>query len=59
MLQGAKNPEETLNQMMQSNPQIKQALDYVNANGGNAKDVFYKLAKEKGVNPDDILNQLK
>lgn len=59
MLQGAKNPEATLNQMMQSNPQIKQALDYVNANGGNAKDVFYKLAKEKGVNPDDILNQLK
>ena len=59
MLQGAKNPEAALNQMMQSNPQIKQALDYVNANGGNAKDVFYKLAKEKGVNPDDILNQLK
>ena len=59
MVQGAKNPQAMLNQMMQNNPQIKQAMDYINSNGGNAKDAFYKLAKEKGVNPDEIINQLK
>lgn len=47
------------NQMAQQNPQLKQVMDYVNANGGDAKQAFYKLAQEKGVNPDDILAQLK
>ena len=45
--------------LMQSNPNLKQAMDYVNANGGNPKDAFYKLAKEKGVDADAILNSLK
>ena len=45
--------------LMQSNPAMKQAIDYVNANGGNAKDAFYKLAKEKGIDPESILNSLK
>jgi len=48
-----------LNQMMGQNPQIKQVMDYVNANGGDPKAAFYKMAQEKGVNPDDILSQLK
>jgi hypothetical protein len=45
--------------MAQSNPAMKQAIDYVCANGGDPKDAFYKLAKEKGVDPDAILNSLK
>ena len=48
-----------LQQMMSQNPQMKQAVDYVNANGGNAKAAFYKLAEQKGVNPDEILQMLK
>lgn len=47
------------NQMIGQNPQIKQVVDYVNANGGDPQKAFYKLAEEKGVNPDDILNQLR
>lgn len=45
--------------LMQNNPGMKQALDYVNANGGNPKEAFYKLAQEKGVDPQAILNSLK
>jgi len=45
--------------MAQNNPGLKQALDYVNANGGNPEEAFYKLAKEKGVDPQAILNSLK
>lgn len=48
-----------LQQLVQSNPNMKQAIDYVNANGGNPKDAFYKLAQERGINPDSILNSLK
>ena len=58
-VQMARNPQMAINQMAQSNPQMKQAIDYVNANGGNAKDAFYKLAQEKGVDPNSILNQLR
>lgn len=53
------NPQMLLQNMMSNNPQMKQVMDYVNANGGNAKEAFYKLAKERGVNPDDIINMLK
>ena len=44
-----------INQAIRNNPQLKQAIDYVNANGGNPKEAFYKLAKEKGVNPEEFL----
>lgn len=48
-----------MNQIMANNPQYKQVMDYVKANGGDAKAAFYKMAEEKGVNPEDILNQLR
>lgn len=58
-VQMAGNPQMMLSQMMGQNPQIKQVMDYVNANGGDPQKAFYKLAQERGVNPDDILNQLR
>lgn len=58
LIKSSRNPQVVLNQMVMSNPQLKQAMDYVQNNGGDAKKAFYTLAKEKGVNPDDILKQL-
>lgn len=46
------------NQFMQANPQFQQVTQFVNQNGGNPKEVFYQLAKQKGVDPSSILNQL-
>ena len=49
-----------LNQkLINSNPQVQQALEYVRQNGGDPKEAFYKLARESGINPEDILNQIK
>lgn len=48
-----------LNQMMSQNPQIKQVMDFVNENGGDPKQAFYKKAQEMGINPDDVLSQLR
>ena len=48
-------------QMMQSSPQFKQlqeVVKFVNQNGGDPEKLFYKLADEQGVNPQDILNEL-
>lgn len=59
MLRSAGNPQMMLQQMTAQNPQFKQAVDYVNANGGDAKTACYKLAKEKGINPDEILQMLR
>ena len=53
------NPQMMLNQMLGSNPTYKQVIEYVNANGGDAESAFYKMAKEKGVDPNEILNQLR
>ena len=58
-VQMSQNPQMAIQNIMQNNPNMKQAIDYINANGGNPKDAFYKLAKERGINPDTILDSLK
>ena len=45
--------------MANSNPQVANVLKEVQANGGNAKDLFYRKAKEMGVDPNSILNNLR
>ena len=39
--------------------QIRQAMDYVRANGGDARTAFYRLAQQKGVDPESILRGLR
>lgn len=55
MLKGLVNPQSAIQQM----PQYKEVMDYINANGGDAKTAFYKRASEMGVDPNEILKQLK
>ena len=57
MLNAAQNPQAALNMLAQKNPQMAQVMNLVG--GRNPQEVFYELCKQKGVNPDDILNQLK
>lgn len=49
------NPQMMLQQM----PQYKQVMDYVNANGGDAKSAFYTKAKEMGIDPDQIVQAMR
>lgn len=44
---------------MKNTPAMKKVNDYISQNGGDPQAAFYKLANEMGVNPQDILNQLK
>jgi len=57
MLSTSSNPQALLNDMAKSNPNLAWVMQM--CNGGNPKDIFYAMCKDKGVNPDDILNQLK
>ena len=49
------NPQAMLQQM----PQYRQVMDYVERNGGDAQRAFYQKAQELGVNPEDVLSQLR
>lgn len=48
----AKNPQS----MIANNPQLQSILAMYN---GDAKTAFYELCKQKGIDPERILSQLK
>lgn len=58
MYKAAKNPQAVLQQMAQQNPMINGLMQIGSQNGG-LQNAFYTMCKEQGVNPDDILNELK
>ena len=58
MLKGSSNPQQMFQTMLSQNPQMKQVMDYVQQSGGDPQTAFYKLAKEKGVDPNQILKML-
>lgn len=58
-IKSAKNPQMLINNMVNQNPQMKEVMKFVKDNGNDPKKAFYKMAEQKGVNPDEILNMLK
>ena len=58
-VRNASNPQAMMNQLIKTNPQMKQVMDIVNANGGDARTAFYKMAEQKGIDPNTILNMLR
>lgn len=59
MIRSARNPQAMLQSMMQNNPQMRQVMDLISQSGGDPKAAFYKLAQEKGIDPQQILDMLK
>lgn len=58
-VKNAQNPNAMLQSMAQNNPQLKTVLETISQNGGNAKELFYKMAQQKGIDPNTIINQVK
>ena len=59
MVRVAQNPGMMLQAIAQNNPQLKQVIDLVNKSGGDPRSAFYQMAKDRGVDPNQILNLLK
>ena len=59
LFRNANNPQQLLTNMAKQNPQIQNIMNIVQNTGKSPKDLFYQMAQQKGVNPDDILNALK
>lgn len=58
MVKNGGNPNAMIMQMCQSNPQLQPLLGALKS-GQNPEQLFYQVCKQKGINPQDILNQLK
>lgn len=58
-IQAASNPKQALQSVIQQNPQMKQVMDLVQKSGGDPREAFYALAREKGVDPEEVLKSLK
>ena len=52
------NPQASLQQQLQNDPRMAEVLQFINQNGGDAKALFYKMAKEKNKDPNIIINQV-
>lgn len=55
----AQNPRLALQNLVQSNPQMQNVMNIINQNGGDPKTAFYNLARQKGIDPNEVLDLLK
>lgn len=55
----SQNPMAALNQLMASNPNLKQAMDIIQQSGGDPDKAFRTVAEKNGINPQDIYDMLK
>ena len=53
------DPNKALEQLMQGSPQMKQALDYVKENGGDPKEVCFKIMRDNGIDPSILENAIR
>ena len=59
MLKSMSNPNEMLNQVIQSNPKMKEAQELIQKAGGDPEKAFRMKAKEMGVDPEQIMGMLR
>ena len=59
VLKSSGNPQAILNQLMQTNPNMKQVMEIIQQYGGDANKAFYEIAKQKGIDPQEILDLMK
>ena len=52
------NPQIMINKMLQNNPNLRPLMDMIRG-GANPRDMFYSLARQKGIDPESILSQLR
>lgn len=59
MLSSMQNPNAAIQILMQRNPMMQQAMQLINSSNMSPKDLFYNMAQQQGVDPEQILNMFK
>lgn len=52
------NPNAMLESMIQKNPAYAQVMNLVKQNGNDPQKAFYALARQKGLDPDQLVKDL-
>lgn len=58
-VQNSTNPNQLIQQLMSTNPQVSNIMKEIQMNGGDAKSLFYAKAKQMGVDPESVLSMLR
>ena len=58
MLRSSGNPQAMLGQMMAGNPQVRQVMEIVQQYGGDADKAFRAIARQKGIDPQEIIDMM-
>ena len=53
------NPQAMLNQLMQTNPAMKQVMEIVQQYGGDTNRAVCDIARKNGIDPQEIMDLLK
>lgn len=59
LFKNSKNPQEFLSNYIQNNPQAQNIYNMLRNSNRSPKELFYLLAKEKGIDPESILKVLQ
>ena len=51
------NPQQVIMQMAQTNPQVAQVLNMTK--NQNLETVFYNMCQQRGISPNEILDQIR
>lgn len=58
MLGNSGNPQQVMQMIAQSNPQVGAIMNMLNTSGMTPKSLFYTMAQQRGVDPTQIIAML-
>ena len=59
LIQNSQNPRAMFGNLLNQNPQIQNAMNIIQQYGGDGQKAFYETARQRGINPNQILSMLK
>ena len=59
MVSHSNNPMQLMQTMAQSNPQLQSILNLIQTSQKSPKDLFFEMAQQRGVDPQQILHMLQ
>lgn len=59
MLQSCGNPQKALSMLAKNNPQMGALMNMISSSGMSAKGMFMQMARQNGIDPNEIISALK
>ncbi len=59
LIKNSANPAQLFQNMAKTSPQVQSIMQMIQQTNQTPKELFYQTAKEKGIDPNQILNMFK